>query len=48
MYITNEHSLAAYNCQQGDCGTCMVKINGRKAKACQASVPSGKCNIETL
>ena len=23
----------AYNCQQGDCGTCMIKMNGRKVKA---------------
>ncbi len=37
-----------YNCQNGECGTCMVKINGRKAKACVSKVPSGKCAIETL
>ncbi len=37
-----------YNCQNGDCGTCMVKINGRKSKACVSKVPSGKCDIETL
>ena len=37
-----------YNCQNGDCGTCMVKINGRKSKACVSKVPSGKCAIETL
>eukprot|EP00545_Synedropsis_sp_CCMP1620_P014915 CAMPEP_0119004516 /NCGR_PEP_ID=MMETSP1176-20130426/1184_1 /TAXON_ID=265551 /ORGANISM="Synedropsis recta cf, Strain CCMP1620" /LENGTH=133 /DNA_ID=CAMNT_0006956227 /DNA_START=107 /DNA_END=508 /DNA_ORIENTATION=+ len=36
------------NCQQGDCGTCMVKINGRKVKACQATLPAGKSAIETL
>jgi len=36
------------NCQAGDCGTCMVKLNGRKVKACQAQVPKGKCNIQTL
>mmetsp|Transcript_38012 Transcript_38012/g.92510 ORF Transcript_38012/g.92510 Transcript_38012/m.92510 type:complete len:102 (+) Transcript_38012:431-736(+) len=36
------------NCQKGDCGTCMVKMNGRKVKACQATLGSGKCSIETL
>lgn len=36
------------NCQKGDCGTCMVKMNGRKVKACQTSLGSGKCTIETL
>lgn len=37
-----------YNCQNGECGTCMVKINGRKAKACVSKVPAGKCAIQTL
>ena len=23
----------SYNCKQGDCGTCMIKMNGRKVKA---------------
>jgi ferredoxin len=36
------------NCQQGDCGTCMVKFNGRKVKACQTTLPAGKATIETL
>ena len=36
------------NCQQGDCGTCMVKFNGRKVKACQATLPAGKATIQTL
>lgn len=36
-----------YNCKNGDCGTCTVKINGRNSKACQATIPSGKCNIVT-
>ena len=36
-----------YNCRNGDCGTCTVKMNGRNVKACQASVPAGKCNIQT-
>lgn len=37
-----------YNCQNGECGTCMVKINGRKSKACVSKVPAGKCAIQTL
>jgi ferredoxin len=36
------------NCQKGDCGTCMVLLNGRKTKACQATLPSGKAVITTL
>jgi ferredoxin len=36
------------NCQKGDCGTCMVLLNGRKVKACQAILPSGKAAIKTL
>ena len=36
------------DCQSGDCGTCMVKLNGRKVKACQTGLPTGKANIETL
>lgn len=36
------------NCQQGDCGTCMVNFNGRKVKACQATLPAGKATINTL
>lgn len=38
----------AYNCQNGECGTCTVNINGRKAQACVSKVPSGKCAITTL
>jgi ferredoxin len=36
------------NCQKGDCGTCMVKLNGRKVKACQVTLPAGKVTITTL
>jgi ferredoxin len=36
------------NCQQGDCGTCEVMMNGRKVKACQTLLPKGKCAINTL
>ena len=36
------------NCQKGDCGTCMVNLNGRKVKGCQTGLPSGKAEIKTL
>ncbi|OEU13353.1 hypothetical protein FRACYDRAFT_189533 [Fragilariopsis cylindrus CCMP1102] len=36
------------NCNQGDCGTCMVKLNGKQVKACQTKVAKGKCAITTL
>uniref|UniRef100_A0A6T8PBG2 2Fe-2S ferredoxin-type domain-containing protein n=1 Tax=Proboscia inermis TaxID=420281 RepID=A0A6T8PBG2_9STRA len=38
----------SYDCKAGDCGTCIVKLNGRKVKACQTLIPKGKCNIQTL
>jgi ferredoxin len=38
----------SYNCQNGECKTCTVKINGRKAQACVSKVPAGKCAIQTL
>mmetsp|Transcript_19914 Transcript_19914/g.36017 ORF Transcript_19914/g.36017 Transcript_19914/m.36017 type:complete len:142 (-) Transcript_19914:301-726(-) len=37
-----------YNCQNGECGTCELKINGKKARACVSKVPAGKCAIQTL
>jgi ferredoxin len=36
------------NCQKGDCGTCEVKLNGKKVKACQIGLPMGKADIQTL
>mmetsp|Transcript_37234 Transcript_37234/g.81066 ORF Transcript_37234/g.81066 Transcript_37234/m.81066 type:complete len:135 (-) Transcript_37234:579-983(-) len=36
-----------YSCKNGDCGTCMIKMNGRKVKACQMTIPGGKCAIVT-
>ncbi|GKY96187.1 hypothetical protein MPSEU_000578600 [Mayamaea pseudoterrestris] len=36
------------NCQKGDCGTCVVNLNGRKVKACQTPLPAGKAAIQTL
>jgi ferredoxin len=29
-----------YKCREGDCGTCTVKFNGRKVKACVSSLPA--------
>ena len=37
-----------YNCQNGECGTCTVKMNGKKIRACVSVVPTGKCDIQTL
>lgn len=37
-----------YNCQNGECGTCTVTMNGRKIRACVSVVPTGKCDIQTL
>merc|ERR1712194_396417 len=36
-----------YNCNNGDCGTCTVRINGRPVRACVSKVPAGKCSIKT-
>jgi ferredoxin len=36
------------NCQKGDCGTCVVNMNGKKVKACQTQLGKGKCSIDTL
>jgi len=36
-----------YNCGTGECGTCAIKINGEDARACIATVPTGRCEIET-
>ena len=37
-----------YSCKKGDCGTCEVMMNGRIIKACQATIPTGKCDIHTF
>lgn len=37
-----------YSCKKGDCGTCEVMMNGRIIKACQATIPTGKCDIQTF
>jgi hypothetical protein len=38
----------AYNCKNGECGTCEVLLDGKKViRTCQFKVPSGGCNIMT-
>uniref|UniRef100_A0A7S1CYE3 2Fe-2S ferredoxin-type domain-containing protein n=1 Tax=Cyclophora tenuis TaxID=216820 RepID=A0A7S1CYE3_CYCTE len=37
-----------YSCKKGDCGTCEILMNGRMTKACQAKIPAGKCDMQTL
>ena len=37
-----------YSCKKGDCGTCEITMNGRMIKACQATIPAGKCDMRTL
>ena len=37
-----------YSCKKGDCGTCEIMMNGRMIKACQATIPAGKCDMRTL
>lgn len=34
-------SKISYNCKNGDCGTCTVKLNGRAVRTCVARVPAG-------
>ena len=37
-----------YSCKKGDCGTCEIMMNGRIIKACQATIPAGKCDMQTM
>ena len=37
-----------YSCKKGDCGTCEMMMNGRVVKACQATIPTGKCDMQTF
>mmetsp|Transcript_5893 Transcript_5893/g.10558 ORF Transcript_5893/g.10558 Transcript_5893/m.10558 type:complete len:135 (-) Transcript_5893:233-637(-) len=37
-----------YSCNEGNCGTCELLMNGRMEKACIAKIPRGKCTIQTL
>ncbi len=49
-YIADEldGSLAFYDhaCKRGFCGSCLVRVNGRKALSCRILVPSGELRIE--
>mmetsp|Transcript_19524 Transcript_19524/g.24075 ORF Transcript_19524/g.24075 Transcript_19524/m.24075 type:complete len:140 (-) Transcript_19524:144-563(-) len=38
----------SYNCKAGDCGTCNIKMNGKTVKACQMTIPAGKCDMRTM
>ncbi len=48
MVAASARVKISYNCKAGDCGTCMVNMNGRKQKACQQVIPAGKCAINTI
>lgn len=37
-----------YSCRKGDCGTCEIMMNGLIVKACQAKIPTGKCDLKTF
>ena len=38
----------AYNCKNGECGTCEVLLNGNKViRTCQFKVPKSGCKIMT-
>ena len=37
----------SYNCQDGQCGTCESKVNGRKTRICVARVPNKDFKLDT-
>lgn len=37
-----------FNCENGQCGTCEQKVNGRKTRICVTAVPAGGCQITKL
>lgn len=37
-----------FNCENGKCGTCERKVNGRKTRLCVTSVPQGGCAITKM
>mmetsp|Transcript_23956 Transcript_23956/g.56725 ORF Transcript_23956/g.56725 Transcript_23956/m.56725 type:complete len:142 (+) Transcript_23956:167-592(+) len=47
VVCSKARAKVSYNCQNGECGTCTIRINGRPARACVSKVPQGKCNIVT-
>ena len=34
-----------FNCENGQCGTCESKVNGRVTRVCVAKVPPGGCTV---
>ncbi|KAK7232186.1 2Fe-2S iron-sulfur cluster binding protein [Aureococcus anophagefferens] len=40
--------VRAFNCENGKCGTCERKVNGRKTRLCVTSVPQGGCAITKM
>lgn len=37
-----------FNCENGKCGTCESKVNGKKARICTLAVPASGCTITRL
>ena len=35
-----------FNCEDGKCGTCESKVNGRITRVCVAKVPASGCRVE--
>ena len=48
VVLAQARAPVTYSCKKGDCGTCEITINGRIVKACQAKIPSGKCDMATF
>ena len=42
------HTIHRFNCENGQCGTCEQKVNGRKTRICVTAVPAGGCQITKL
>lgn len=45
---TQTHTIHRFNCENGQCGTCEQKVNGRKTRICVTAVPAGGCQITKL
>lgn len=48
VVASREKVPITYSCRKGDCGTCEIMMNGLIVKACQAKIPSGKCDLRTF
>ena len=35
-----------YGCEEGKCGSCELKISGKKIRPCTGKVPSSNCKLE--